>query len=168
MNNEEKFDPEVKKIENEIIETLLKYTVFSIRGEITSKILFYFITRKDLTQSELQYLTGFSAGKISQELNNFLEFNLIKISKKSKPWVYTMESVVAETLSRAISLLKTNLKWEPKFLEIKKELEDNREELQKLNGYDEVKDFLEVNLMRFAGFKKIIKLWEDLKKKYKN
>ncbi len=168
MNNEEQFDPEVKKIENEIIETLLKYTVFSIRGEITSKILFYFITRKDLTQSELQYLTGFSAGKISQELNNFLEFNLIKISKKSKPWIYTMESVVAETISRAISLLKTNLKWEPKFLEIKKELEDNREELQKLNGYDEVKDFLEVNLMRFSGFKKIIKLWEDLKKKYEN
>ena len=168
MNNEEQFDPEVKKIENEIIETLLKYTVFSIRGEITSKILFYFITRKDLTQSELQYLTGFSAGKISQELNNFLEFNLIKISKKSKPWIYTMESVVAETISRAISLLKTNLKWEPKFLEIKKELEDNREEFQKLNGYDEVKDFLEVNLMRFSGFKKIIKLWEDLKKKYEN
>jgi len=166
MKIEEKFDLEIKRIESEIIETLLKYAIFSVRGEITSKILFYFITRKNLTQSELQYLTGFSVGKISQELNNFLEFNLINISKKSKPWVYTMESVVAETFSRAINLLRANLKWEPKFLEIKRELEDNREELQKLNGYDEVKDFLEVNLTRFSGFKDVIKLWEDLKKKY--
>jgi DNA-binding transcriptional regulator GbsR (MarR family) len=166
MKVEKKFDPEIKKIESEIIENLLNFTIFSIRGEITSTILFYFITRKNLTQSELQNLTGFSAGKISQELNDFLEFNLIKISKKSKPWVYSMESVPVETLSRAISLLKTNLKWEPKFLEIKKELEDNREELEKLNGYDEVTDFLKVNLNRFTGFKKIVQLWEDLKKKY--
>ena len=163
-----KFDPEIKKIESEIIEKLLNYTIFSVRGEITSTILFYFITRKNLTQSELQNLTGFSAGKISQELNNFLEFNLIKISKKSKPWIYTMESVVAETFSRAISLLKTNLKWETKFLEIKKELEYNKEKLQKLNGYDEIKDFVEINLLRFSGYKGIIKLWEDLKKKYEN
>lgn len=166
MKVKEKFDPEIKKIENEIIKTLLKYTIFFVRGEITSKILFYFITRKDITQSEIQNLTGFSAGKISQELNNFLEFNLIKISKKSKPWIYTMESVVLETFSRAITLLKTNIKWEKKFLEMKKELEDNREELQKLKGYDEVKDFIEVNLMRFSGYKVVIKLWEDLKKKY--
>ena len=166
MNLDEKFDPEIEKIESEIIENLLKCQIFSVRGEITSKILFYFITRKDLTQSELQYLTGFSAGKISQELNNFLEFDLIKISKNSKPWIYTMESVVAETFSRAINLLRTNLKWETRFLEIKRDLEDNREELQKLNGYDEVKDFVEVNLMRFSGYKRIIKLWEDLKNKY--
>ncbi len=165
---EEKFEPEIKIIENEIIDTLLKYTVFSVRGEITSKILFYFITRKDLSQSELQDLTGFSAGKISQEINNFLEFNLIRISKKSKPWIYSMESVVAETFSRAINLLKTNVKWESKFLEMKEDLEINREKLQKLNGYDEVKDFLEINLMRFSGFKSIIKLWEELKKKYEN
>jgi hypothetical protein len=77
-----------------------------------------------------------------------------------------MESVVAETFSRAINLLKANIKWEKKFIEIKKELEDNRESLQNLNGYDEVKDFIEVNLLRFSGYKVIIKLWEDLKNKY--
>ena len=168
MKEEEKFDPEIKKIESEIIETLLHFIIFSIRGEITSKILFYFITRKNLTQSKIQSLTGFSAGKISQELKDFMEFNLIKISKKSKPWVYSMESVPVETLSRAISLLKTNLKWEPRFLEMKKELEENEEELKDLTGYNKVKDFLEVNLDRFTGFKKILKLWEDLKKKYEN
>jgi len=165
---DDKFDPEIIKIEDEIIETLLKFTIFSVRGEITSKIIFYFVTRKDLTQSELHNLTSVSSGKISQELNNLMEFNLIKISKKSKPWVYSMESVVAETFSRAINLLKSNLKWETKFLDIKREMEDDKENLIKLQGYNEVKEFLEVNLMRFSGFKKIIKLWEDLKKKYEN
>jgi len=168
MMADDKFDPEIIKIEDEIIETLLKFTIFSVRGEITSKIIFYFVTRKDLTQSELHNLTSVSSGKISQELNNLMEFNLIKISKKSKPWVYSMESVVAETFSRAINLLKSNLKWETKFLDIKREMEDDKENLIKLQGYNEVKEFLEVNLMRFSGFKKIIKLWEDLKKKYEN
>ena len=97
-----------------------------------------------------------------------MELNLIKISKKSKPWEYSMESVVVETFSRAISLVRTNLKWETKFLEIKREMIDNKEKLSKLNGYDKVKDFIEVNLMRFSGYKGILKLWEDLKKKYKN
>lgn len=168
MKIEEKFDPEIKKIESEIIENLLNYTIFSVRGKITSTILFYFITRKHLTQSKLQNLTGFSAGKISQELNDFLEFNLIKIFKKSKPWVYSMESVVVETFSRAINLLRSNLKWEVKFLEMKKEMEVNEEELKKFNGYDKVKDFLEENLRRFVGFKRILKLWEELKKKYES
>ncbi len=168
MKIEEKFDPEIKKIESEIIENLLNYTIFSVRGKITSTILFYFITRKHLTQSKLQNLTGFSAGKISQELNDFLEFNLIKIFKKSKPWVYSMESVLVETFSRAINLLRSNLKWEVKFLEMKKEMEVNEEELKKFNGYDKVKDFLEENLRRFVGFKRILKLWEELKKKYES
>ena len=162
------FDLEVKVIEKEIIEHLLNYKIFSVRGEITSKILFLFITRKDLTQSDLHHLTGYSAGKISQELNNMLELGLISISRKIKPWIYTMESVVVETFSRAIALLKRNLKWEPKFLEIKKDLEETKEELQKLNGYQEIQDFLDVNLLRFQGFKGFVRLWEDLKKKYQN
>jgi len=166
MKIDERFDPKIKKIESEIIENLLNYTIFSVRGEITSTILFYFITRKNLTQSEIQNLTGFSAGKISQEINDFLEFNLIKISKKSKPWIYSMESVLVETLSRSINLLKTNLKWEVKFLEMKKDMEENEKELKNFIGYDKVKDFLEVNLIRFTGFKRILNLWEDLKKKY--
>ena len=162
------FDPEIKKIEDEIIAYLLNSAIFTARGEITSKILFYFITRKDLTQAELQRLTGYSAGKISQELNSFVELNLIEITKKSKPWIYSMESIVTEMFSRSINFLKINLKWEAQFLEIKKEMEENKNDLQKLNGYTKVKDFLEENLTRFAGFKIVLELWEELKKKYEN
>ncbi|MHA2180972.1 MAG: hypothetical protein ACXAAH_06080 [Promethearchaeota archaeon] len=166
MNIEDQFDPEVQQIENEIIQEVLKYNIFTIRGEITSKILLYFITRKNLSQSDLQKLTGFSAGKISQVLNNFLTFNLISISKKSKPWIYTMESVVAETFERSITLLKTNLTWESKFLKMKEDIVIRQDDLKKLNGFDKVRAFLDSNLMRFTGFKSIIMLWEDLKEKH--
>jgi len=44
---------------------------------------------------------------------------------------------------------------------------NNKNKLQKLNGYDIVKDFLEENLTRFAGFKIVLDLWEKLKEKYK-
>ena len=77
-----------------------------------------------------------------------------------------MESIVTEMFSRSINFLKINLKWEAQFLEVKKEMEDYKNDLQKLNGYTKVKDFLEENLTRFAGFKIVIELWEDLKKKY--
>jgi len=96
-----------------------------------------------------------------------VELNLIEILKESKLWIYSMESIVTELFSRAINLLKINLKWESQFLEIKKDLENNKNKLQKLNGYDIVKDFLEENLTRFAGFKIVLDLWEKLKEKYK-
>ncbi|MFW9785813.1 MAG: hypothetical protein ACFFFB_26245 [Candidatus Heimdallarchaeota archaeon] len=161
------FDPEIKRIENEIIDYLLNSIISTARGKITSTLLFYFITRKYLTQKKLQELTGYSAGKISQEINNFIELNLIKISENSKPRIYSMESIMAETFSRAINLLKINVKWEPKLLKIKRELEENKKILEKLNGYEKIKNVVEENLFRFSGYKKIINLWEDLKKKYR-
>ncbi|MFW9772884.1 MAG: hypothetical protein ACFFEO_12070 [Candidatus Thorarchaeota archaeon] len=161
------FDPEIKRIENEIIDYLLNSIISSARGKITSTLLFYFITRKCITQKKLQELTGYSAGKISQEINNFMELNLIKISENSKPRIYSMESIMAETFSRAINLLKINIKWEPKLLKIKRELEENKKILEKLNGYEKIENFVEENLFRFSGYKKIINLWEDLKKKYR-
>jgi len=166
MVENDRMDPEVSKIEHELINELLKHTIFTIRGKITSEMLFYFVTRKCLTQLEFQNLTGYSTGKISMELKNFLNLGIIEISKKSKPWVYSMESLQVEIFSRTISLLRSNLKWEAKFLEIKKELADNKEELEKENGYDKIKSSLEDNLRRFAGFKVVVNLWEDLKKKY--
>jgi len=166
MKVEGMFDPEIRKIETEIISYLLNSTIAAARGEITSKILFYFITRKNLTQVELQRLTGYSAGKISQELNNFIDLGLIEISKKTKPWIYSMDSIILEIFGRAINLIKNNLKWESQFLDIKKELEEDKNELNKFNGYDKINNSIKEYLARFEGFKVVLKLWEGLKKKY--
>ena len=162
------FDPEIRKIETEIISYLLNSTIAAARGEITSKILFYFVTRKDLTQAELQRLTGYSVGKISQELNSFVDLGLIEIYKKTKPWIYSMDSIVTEMFARTINLIKINLKWETQFLEIKKELEEDKNELQKFNGYDKINKSIEEYLAMFAGFKIVLKLWEELNKKYES
>ncbi len=107
-------------------------------------------------------------GKISQELNNFVDLGLIEIYKKTKPWVYSMDSIVTEMFARAINLIKINLKWEPQFLDIKKELEEDKNELQKFNGYDKINKSIEEYLARFAGFKIVLNLWEELKKKYES
>lgn len=168
MKVEEIFDPEIRKIEKEIISYLLNSVIATARGEITSKILFYFVTRKNLTQAELHRLTGYSVGKISQELNNFVDLGLIKISKKTKPWIYSMDSIVTEMFGRTINLIKTNLRWESQFLDIKKELDEDKNELQKFNGYDKINNSIIEYLARFAGFKVVQKLWEELKKKYEN
>ena len=166
MSNRDRFDSDIREIEKEIINYLLKSIISSARGTITSTILFYFVTRKDLTQSELKDLTQYSVGKISQEIKNFVDLGVIKVSKRSKPRIYSMESIMAETFSRAINLLKINIKWEPKLSEIKDELETKKQELLNLDGYENIKNIVEENLFRISGYKKVVNLWEDLKKKY--
>jgi DNA-binding transcriptional regulator GbsR (MarR family) len=166
MSNRDRFDSNIREIEKEIINYLLKSIISSARGTITSTILFYFITRKDLTQSELKDLTQYSVGKISQEIKNFVDLGVIQVSKRSKPRIYSMESIMAETFSRAINLLKINIKWEPKLLGIKEELEIKKQELLNLDGYENIKNIVEENLFRISGYKKVVNLWEDLKKKY--
>ncbi len=166
MSNRDRFDSNIREIEKEIINYLLKSIISSARGTITSTILFYFITRKDLTQSELKDLTQYSVGKISQEIKNFVDLGVIQVSKRSKPRIYSMESIMAETFSRAINLLKINIKWEPKLLEIKEELETKKQELLNFDGYENIKNIVEENLFRISGYKKVVNLWEDLKKKY--
>ena len=79
-----------------------------------------------------------------------------------------MDSIVTEMFARTINLIKINLKWETQFLEIKKELEEDKNELQRFNGYDKINKSIEEYLARFAGFKVVQKLWEELKKKYEN
>ncbi len=161
------FSPEIKKIEDEVITHFLNSILSEGRDVITSTILFYFITRKDLTQRELQKLTGFSAGKISQEVNEFVRMNLITILSKSSTGeiTYSMESIESEIFNRGINIIKSNLKWEPKLLEIIADLNDNEEQLRKLNGYEKIKLNVEEQLLRFTGYKNLLKMWNVLEQK---
>jgi len=165
-----KFDPEIKKIETDVIYFFNNSILGEGRSKITSTILFYFITRRDLTQKKLQKLTGFSAGKISQEVNDFVKMNLIKISGKSSTGeiTYSMESIESEIFNRGINIIKSNLIWEDKFLEILDDLNKNQENLKKLNGYGKIKSNIEDHLFRFKGYKNLLKLWEELEKKIAN
>jgi len=163
------FEPEVRKIEIEIIEYFSNSIFGSARSDITTRILFYFITRKYLTQASLQRLTGYSAGKISQEVNDFLKMGLITIFNKSSKGTitYAMESISSEIFSRSKNIMAANMKWEPKFSEIKREMEENRESLQEFNGYDKVLSFVEENLARFAQYNQVLTTWDEVESKIK-
>ena len=143
------------KIETQVINYFVNSILAEGRSEITSTILFYFITRKDLTQKNLKKLTGFSTGKISQEVNDFVKMNLITISDKSPTGeiTYSMESIESEIFNRGINIIKSNLAWEKKFLEILEDLNKNQESLKKLNGYDKIKSNIEEHpIQRFQEF----------------
>lgn len=170
MKNMIRFDPVIEKIESEVIDYFVHSILGEGRSEITSTILFYFVTRKDLTQKKLQKLTGFSAGKISQEVNDFVKMNLITISDKSSTGeiTYSMESIESEIFNRGINIIKSNLIWEERFLEILEELNKNQESLKKLNGYEKVKSNIQEHLIRFKGFKNLLKIWEELERKIGN
>jgi len=73
VNDIIEFDPEVEKIEDRLINFFSKLPMFSVIDSYFVRIFGYFLSRKSLTQEYLRDLTGFSTGKISQEINNFLE-----------------------------------------------------------------------------------------------
>ena len=163
-----KFDPDVKKIEDEIIDKFMKSSTSTARGEYTSKIMNYFLTRKYLTQRKLQELTGISAGKISQEINDLLKMGLINMDNRSSKGeiTYVMDSIQSENFTRGNYLIKTALQWEDKFLMIKEELESEKENLKHLNGYNKITKVIDQNLMLMMGYKRFLRLWENLQQKY--
>ena len=55
--------------EQEIIDFILNSVLFVIEEMKYQPIIAYLITRKELTQTELQNLTGLSSGLISEGLN---------------------------------------------------------------------------------------------------
>ncbi|MFX1237232.1 MAG: hypothetical protein ACFFAS_14970 [Promethearchaeota archaeon] len=155
-------------IEKDIIDLLFNSVISLGRDKFSAKILLYFLTRRELTQKMIQELTGFSAGKISQELNLFVDMGLISIVNKSPRGeiIYSIPSIEVELFTRGINIFKSNLRWEHKFLEIYEELKENREEFQKLNGYKKIMANIQENLGRFGEYKKILNLWEKMKLKY--
>lgn len=164
----EQFDPDVKKIETEIINRLMQSSISTARGEYTSKILNYFLTRRKLTQRKLQELTDISSGKISQEVNDLVDMGIIKIIERTSKGeiIYSMESIQSENFTRGINLVKTALQWEEKFMQIKDELERDKKNLEKLNGYEKIKAIIEENLSLMAGYRKFLELWKNIQQKF--
>ena len=137
-------DLSVEDIEEELIEALVQTPGFMVKNEEYTRILSYLILRKSLTQSELRKLTGHSAGYISEALNHLIEEELVekvKIPRIRKPY-YQVESIPLSYLKRFQKRLKLFEKWKPELQEGIKEFEENKEELENLNGYERVKEML--------------------------
>lgn len=140
MRNIIPIDKDVAKFEKELIEFMIRSPLFFDQNQIFSMIKSYFITRKYLDQASLRKITGLSAGKVSQELQNLIEMGLVEENKldNSRKIIYSMESIQKSFIASAINAVKEIAEWQSNLRKIKEELDRDKEELQKLRGYPEI------------------------------
>ena len=162
------FDPEIRAIEKEIVEFFAtKASEFTGRHHIISKVMTYFYIRKELTQHDLQILTGFSAGTISKSVRKLLEMNMI--TKGTIPGthkhIYKMEKL--PFISPRYFLMTESFMGDisEELEEMKKTLDANREEMKKFETYPKIYETL-TQLLKLlpmvSGFLENIE--EELKK----
>lgn len=147
----------VRKLEKDIIDYLIQSPLYSTRNEITSRVLLYIILRKEITQSLLKVLTGYSSGKISQELNNLVDSGMI-IKKKIlgiRKKVYTFESVEQISTTRVKNIIATMIKWQDEIEKMKNEMETKRSKLETMNGYDNIMSVIDFYLPTIKIYEKL-------------
>ncbi len=150
------YDEHVRKIEKEIIEYLVNSPIYSTRNEITSKILIYIILRKEISQNLLKNLTGYSSGKISEELNRLVDSGMI-IRKKLpgiRKKVYTFETVEQISTARIKNVITGMINWEDKLDNIKNEMIAKRSKLVNMNGYDNIMKIIDFYLPAIKVYEK--------------
>jgi len=164
MTEIKELDPEVKKIEDDIIQYFMNSKLFFGRDTISLMIMGYFLTRRILTQKELKDLTGLSTGKISRELNRLLDLGFIKKKKTAKrsQLHYYIESVGLSLFPYVSDFLNVIRKWEIKFKEIKKEIEENRTECEKDDRFEKIAEIVDQFLRYVPFIKKILNEMEKL------
>ncbi len=134
------FDPEVYLVEEDMLNQLVVSPMFSSRDPMFVRILGYFITRKYLTQKTIQKITGLSVGKISEEVNLLLENGLVEKSEISPNGkiTYGAESAGMILLKFSRSVINRFAKWNDMLKKMRVELEDNKNDLETLNGYTQI------------------------------
>ncbi|MFX1568254.1 MAG: MarR family transcriptional regulator [Promethearchaeota archaeon] len=149
------FQPEIYLIEDDMLNQLINSPMFFSRDPMFVRILGYFITRKYLTQTRLQRITGLSAGKISEDVNLLLEDGLIEkseISPKGKI-TYGAESAGKLLLKFSRAVIHRMVRWDEKLLKLRIELENKRNNLGELNGYRRIFKICEFLLETISKYK---------------
>lgn len=161
--SEIKFDPEVYLIEDEMINQLAAAPIFFGRDPVFIRLLGLFITRKYLTQKTLQRITGLSAGKISEEVNQLLEMDLIKkadVSKKGKI-IYSADSAGLVLLKFSKSIIDIMVNWEQDLEEMKLELDSNKTLLENEKGYNRITELNNNFLDAIKKYKKSFDVMDE-------
>ena len=153
------YNEKVSKIEKEIVEYLVNSPLYSTRNKITTRILIYIILRKEVTQNLLKNLTGYSSGKISQELNNLVGSGMI--NKKKIPGirkkVYTFESVEQISTARIKNVIAVMVKWQKELDKMKNEMITKQDKLRNMNGYDNILKVIDFYLPTIKIYEKFAK-----------
>jgi len=159
------FHPEVYLVEDDIINQLISLPMFSMRDPMFIRIFGYFMTRKYLTQNTLKAITGLSSGKISEEVNQLLENELIYIASTSEKGkiTYGADSFILLRFTRNIII---RMRKKVKDLEnMKLLLKKNKSDLEFLEGFSQIYKIYDYTLSAISKyskyFEKIDKLIES-------
>jgi len=136
----EEFDPELRRLEEEIVQFLLNSYFYTGQKSSFTTIKSYFITRRDLTQDMLIKLTGLSRGTISQELKGLLDMGVIERSKVSNTGeiTYTLKSVEFAFIHHFVNTYKTILEFDKELAKLKNDMDLNKNELENTNGFKDI------------------------------
>lgn len=165
------FDPEIREIEKETIEFFAKTaSEYTGRHLMVSTVMTYFYIRRNLTQQDLQTLTGFSAGTISKVVRQLLKMNII--IKETIPGthkhLYKMEKL---PFISPRYFLRTEIIMEEKIGELEKMkriLEDNREEMENFETYNKSYSTIKQLLRLLPSFSSFLEQIDEELKKIKN
>ncbi len=171
MSNKEKLikseilDPKIKEIEDQVIQFLVT-NLFYRYTHYSATILAYFLTRKGLTQKNLQNLTGFSAGKISEELNRFIKIGYIERKKSNKgQYIYNMPEIGQFFRNIFFGVKQKMVKWEKRIKEIRDELIVEQKDLRNLNGYYKITEAINLFVPIFDIYNTFMEQLDDIEKK---
>ncbi|QEE14406.2 hypothetical protein DSAG12_00219 [Promethearchaeum syntrophicum] len=153
---EKKTIDDIYSLEEELISETVKTPLFQFLKADYIRIMGYFITREKLTQKELKELTGFSIGHISQGLKKLLELELIQSYKEhgKRQSTYIMKSIGYSLMKRFLGAIQKSNAFKPNLIEIDEKLENRKKEWQDLNGYAQIKAFVEerIEMMNYFDF----------------
>jgi DNA-binding transcriptional regulator GbsR (MarR family) len=135
------FHPEIQRIERKIIDFFAERVVeYDRRDPIVARVMAYFYIRRDLTQRDLQNLTGFSAGIISKSVRQLVDMNFVTkgIIPGTHTHIYRMEQLPFR--SPRFFLKTENLleRLREELKEMKLTLDTDVEEMRDLKEYQNV------------------------------
>lgn len=158
------FNPKVKKIEDDIINFVMNSRLFTGKDTISLLVLGYFLTRRVLTQKDLKNLTGLSTGKISRELNRLIYLGYIEkqLTRGSQTY-YHIKSAKLSLFPYISEFLNVVKKWELRFEQIKKQIEENNTEFEQYENFKTISEIVKQYLQSVPHIKSIIKEMEKIK-----
>ncbi|NVM01894.1 MAG: hypothetical protein HWN67_06140 [Candidatus Helarchaeota archaeon] len=177
--------PEIK-ISDEIIDEIIKKSILIIEEEIVNfiqknplfmidevkylPIFSYLITRKRMTQSKLQKLTGLSSGLISEGLDHLLKKNFIELEKIKgrRKRFYVMSSIGYSNYLKQYQRFKLINGFKIKIEQIYQEMKKREQELKKLNGYEIILEWAKEALKLFVIVEDGIKIFEKALNRFKS
>ncbi len=165
------FHPEIRQIEQEIVAFFAEKTPeYTGRHPIVSAVMAYFYIRRNLTQQDLQKLTGFSAGAISKAVRQLVDINMIarEMIPGTHTHIYKMETLPFRSPSYLLQTEKTLEKLHKELKEMKDTLDAHNDEMRTFEGYSKVYGIITQLLQLISNVPRVMALIEEELDKFIN